>query len=41
MPGLNFTPNLYPWLGNELQREAFSKINALKDKVRIAGNATL
>ncbi len=41
VPGLNFTPNLYPWLGNELQREAFSKINALKDKVRIAGNATL
>lgn len=41
VPGLNYPTYLAPWLGNDLQREAFSKLNALKDRVKIAANSTL
>ena len=41
MPGLNYPAYLAPWLGNDLQREAFAKLNALKDKIKLGVNATL
>ena len=41
VPGLNYPSYLAPWLGNDLQREAFSKMNALKDKIKIVANQAL
>lgn len=41
VPGLNYPSYLAPWLGNDLQREAFSKMNALKDKIKIVANPAL
>ncbi|MCQ2974821.1 MAG: hypothetical protein MJ211_08415 [Bacteroidales bacterium] len=39
--GIGFGKNLRPWLGNELQQEAFSKVYALKDKMKIVHNEVL
>lgn len=41
VPGLNYPTYLAPWLGNDLQREAFTKLNALKERMKIAANPTL
>ncbi len=41
VPGLNYPAYLAPWLGNDLQREAFAKLNALKEKIKLGVNATL
>ncbi len=41
VPGLNYPSYLAPWLGNDLQREAFSKMNALKEKIKLVSNQPL
>lgn len=41
VPGLNYPSYLTPWLGNDLQREAFDKMNALKDKIKLVSNPSL
>lgn len=41
VPGLNYPSYLTPWLGNDLQREAFAKLRFLKDKVNCAATPIL
>ncbi len=39
--GMNKEHNMQPWLGNELQQEAFDKLYALSDKMKLVTNKVL
>lgn len=39
--GMNKEHNMQPWLGNELQQEAFEKLYALSDKIKVVTNKVL